>query len=565
MEGIKNMKKLPGFILPILVVLAMLLPVLPAGILGVMGEASAQAAPPEITTGAASGIKPTYCVLGETLTTLGDFTPVYISFRYGETTEYEIGNTSENPKTSTGSNYIAITGLTPSTLYHYQAVARYDTTSYAYGLDGNLTTTTVGSPTVTTGVATVLSSTSASLSGTFVLNNFSPVYAFFQYGTTTSYTSGNTTEYPYSTNGTLMPTLWNVLTPSTLYHFRIAVRYDTNIYVWGDDGNFTTSAANDPVAITGGASFITATTATLQGTLTSLGNFTPVYVYFEYGLAESYGTTTAEQTKTSTGGISQAISSLTPGALYYFRITVRYNDSSYFYGAGSGFRAKASVTPTPTPASCAWGVNTLPTTNITPISATLTAELCNTSALDWYFWVSSDLEVTYIQHVVGTGLLAGGTFSLELTNLEPDSLYYYWASIRTGEFLDFASWPRDVFMTLQPDYIGNETIGNNTGFVPVLPDEPGGWVRPPKDWGDFGGIPWTFITYILVTAFMVFTGLMLSKYIRKLAVMVIVLGFILGVLCFWPKGGYLDWWILFPYVLVAWALLHRQSESPIEE
>jgi hypothetical protein len=204
----------------------------------------------------------------------------------------------------------------------------------------------------------------------------------------------------------------------------------------------------------------------------------------------------------------------------------------------------------------------LPITDITATSAILNAEVCTVPVTEWGFRVSSDLGATYEYHYT-SGLLATTTFSHELSGLEADSLYYYVAVIYSGNATYF-SLPVQVFMTSQQGYT-EEGIGNNTGFVPVLPNQPGGWIRPEKDWGSIGGVPWTFITYILVTAVMVFAGLVLSKYIRKLAVMVIVLGFILGVLCFWPKGGYLDWWILFPYVLVAWALLHRQGESPIEE
>lgn len=463
------MKIIPRVALPLLVILAMILPVLSTGLPGIVGLASA-AVSPAISTLPVGTLNPTYCVFTETLTTLGDYSPVYISFRYGETTAYELGNTSESPMTFPSGHSMTMTGLTPDTLYHYQAVARYGTASFVYGADVSFTTTTAGIPTAITEDATVLSPTSASLFGTFVLNNYSPVYVFFQYGTTTEYEMGNTTEYTADVNGSSRPTLWNVLATSTLYHYRIAVRYDGTSYVYGADDNFTTAA---------------------------------------------------------------------------------------------------DIFPTPTPTQCSGEVDTPLATNITPISATLNAKVCNLAnwynQLSWWgFYVSSDLGVTYISHAVGSGLLTNAPFSLELTGLEPDSLYYYYALITTVDFQTFASLP-EALMTLQPDYTGNETIGNNTGFVPVLPSQPGGWIRPEKNWGSIGGVPWTFITYLLSTAFMVIVGLSLSKYIRKLAVIFIVLGFTLGVLCFWPKGGYLDWWVLFPYVLVGWALLHRQGESPIEE
>jgi len=78
-------------------------------------------------------------------------------------------------------------------------------------------------------------------------------------------------------------------------------------------------------------------------------------------------------------------------------------------------------------------------------------------------------------------------------------------------------------------------------------------------------VPWTFLMFLVSLFLLVAVGLALTKYTRSLAVTFMVLGFFLGVLCFWPKGGYLDWWVLFPYGLVGWALLQRQSESPIAE
>ena len=125
------------------------------------------------------------------------------------------------------------------------------------------------------------------------------------------------------------------------------------------------------------------------------------------------------------------------------------------------------------------------------------------------------------------------------------------------------------FMTLQPDYYVGDDMSVDSTLIPPAPGEPTGWMRGPKDWGDFGlpgaQIPLTFVMFILSVGIMVMIGVALTAYTRSLAVTFMVLGFLLGILCFWPKGGYLDWWTLFPYVLVGWALLHRQSENPIAE
>ena len=41
--------------------------------------------------------------------------------------------------------------------------------------------------------------------------------------------------------------------------------------------------------------------------------------------------------------------------------------------------------------------------------------------------------------------------------------------------------------------------------------------------------------------------------------------FILSIFSFFPKGGYLDWWVIFPYILVGWALISRQTDHPVGE
>jgi len=91
-----------------------------------------------------------------------------------------------------------------------------------------------------------------------------------------------------------------------------------------------------PTVITGTAVNTSTTGATLQGILTSLGSYTPVYVHFEYGLTTSYATATTAQTKTATESFNQSISGLTPGTIYHFRAVVRY-DSSFVYGTDSVF------------------------------------------------------------------------------------------------------------------------------------------------------------------------------------------------------------------------------------
>jgi hypothetical protein len=158
-----------------------------------------------------------------------------------------------------------------------------------------------------------------------------------------------------------------------------------------------------------------------------------------------------------------------------------------------------------------------------------------------------------------------GTFSYTPTDLEADSIYYVRAIAGNGTDTDYGQWIG--FITEQPSYQSDEeTEIGNSSLIPPLPGEPGGWIRPPKNWGNFvPGIPWTTVMWLVLTALVVLVGFALTKYAKSLAFLFIGLGFIIGVFSFFPKGGYLDWWIMFPYILVSWALISRQSERPLGE
>ena len=84
----------------------------------------------------------------------------------------------------------------------------------------------------------------------------------------------------------------------------------------------TVSATPLPVVVTGVASDIIDTTATLNGTVNPSGSETTYH--FEYGLTTAYGSTT---TSTSAGSgftavpVSAALTGLIPGTLYHFRLT----------------------------------------------------------------------------------------------------------------------------------------------------------------------------------------------------------------------------------------------------
>jgi len=80
-----------------------------------------------------------------------------------------------------------------------------------------------------------------------------------------------------------------------------------------------------PTVTTVAASPVSDESATLRGTLDTMGEFTSVDVYFKYGLTDSYGSTTSAVTKTATGPFSAPISGLDPVTEYHYMAVGGYD------------------------------------------------------------------------------------------------------------------------------------------------------------------------------------------------------------------------------------------------
>lgn len=110
-------------------------------------------------------------------------------------------------------------------------------------------------PTATTGDATNVSQTLATLNGTVNPNGTTTTYVF-QYGTTTAY--GNTSSTGSAGSGTTpVAAARNVggLAPGTTYHYRIVATNTQNKKAFGLDRTFTTQTTLSRVALFGHTAF----------------------------------------------------------------------------------------------------------------------------------------------------------------------------------------------------------------------------------------------------------------------------------------------------------------------
>jgi len=204
-------------------------------------------------------------------------------------------------------------------------------------------------PTATTGAATGVGATQATLNGTVNANDHSTT-VWFEYGLTTSYGSTFPADQSPVTGSsdTAVTATVPELSPNTTYHYRV-VAQNANGTTNGADMTFTTGSL-PPQVVTLAASVITATGATLNGAVNANG--ADAMVTFEYGTTTAYGTTvTADQSPVMAGNVSavsKAISGLSNNTTYHYR-AVATNSGGTTYGEDMTFTiGTVGTTPTAT-------------------------------------------------------------------------------------------------------------------------------------------------------------------------------------------------------------------------
>lgn len=288
---------------------------------------------PALATTGASNITATTATIYGTVNP--NSTSTGARFQWGATTNY--GSTTTWASNLTGATTLvlsnALSGLTPGTTYHFRLTAT-NSAGTTNGSDVAFTTLALA-PSVTTAVATVVGSTSATLNAT-VNPNGGATKAWFQWGTTTNYGSYTTTNSLAATNFTLgIGNLANGLTPGTLYHFR-AVATNSAGTNYGADLSFT-AAPDPPTATTLAATGIGAISATLNGTVNPNGGATTAF--FEWGPSTAYGNRSPALpilTGNSPLEVTNLLAGLTSASTYHFRLMAT-NTAGTNYGTDQLF------------------------------------------------------------------------------------------------------------------------------------------------------------------------------------------------------------------------------------
>jgi hypothetical protein len=193
---------------------------------------------PGVKTDAASNVKDTTAVLNATINPQGSNTSY--QFQYGLTNVY--GAITPLKSAGRGTKSIAvkspISGLVPGTPYHYRIVAT-NGSGVSTGLDHTVTTTGHPPAVPTTGTATSIGKTSATVNGTIQPNGEATTWAF-QYGLTTSYglqASGGV--LAASTTPSAVTSQLTGIAPGTLFHFRLVAFHGVTPSYGADQTFFT--------------------------------------------------------------------------------------------------------------------------------------------------------------------------------------------------------------------------------------------------------------------------------------------------------------------------------------
>ena len=373
--------------------------------------------PPSVTTNVATSIGSTTAIIGATANGNGAATSVY--FVYGTSSSALTSSTTPDAiGTGSATTSQTLSGLSAGTTYYFQAIG-INTAGTVPGSVLSFTTTSSGGSgglTVTTGTPSSITTTGATLNGTFSGSGVTSV--LFQYGTTSSLgsilTASVTTSFSASLSG---------LATGTTYYVQACASNGT--MSCGSIVSFSTtgSGASLPTVTTTSPSDITATQASLNGTFTTGGVTTSTW--FEYGTSAtlSGAAATTPVSQNANGAMSAALSNLTQGTTYYYRANAS-NSAGTVHGSILSFATNSQSGSAPT-------VTTNNATSVTASGATFSSTITTGGlATSTWFEYATNASLTSPSSTQQVSQ-ASGTTSVTYTlssGLVPNTLYYYRAA-----------------------------------------------------------------------------------------------------------------------------------------
>ena len=426
------------------------------------------ATPPVLDNdGGAGGITATNAWLRGTLDSTGGLPTVvtiYWGTSDGGTNKTGWGSSLALGSLSTGSFSNQVTGLSPNVKYYYRGYATNSAGQTWVSATTNFMTPAT-TPVLNNNGASNVTATSAWLRGTLISTGGVPTSVTIYWGLLDGGTNkavwGNSIGLGNMAAGVFSNRL-SGLSPNAVYYYRC---YATNsageAWALGSD-SFTTSASTPALDNDGGAGSVSATDASLRGTLTSTGGV-PTSVTICWGLSDG-GTDTAAWDNSiplgnlATGPFSSHVGGLSPNVTYYYCCHAT-NSAGEKWALGSMSFSTPSIAPAID--------NDGGATGVTSDSAWLMGALTSTGGLPTsvaVFWGAADggAGMAAWENTNCFDVLPAGSFSNEVTGLNPNFTYYYrcYATNSAGE-----AWASDStnFITLAAaPTVDNDGVGDVT-------------------------------------------------------------------------------------------------------
>ena len=275
-------------------------------------------------------------------------------------------------------------------------------------------------PTVTTQAVSAIDKTTATANGNVTdLGEEASVEAGHQFRIKNESEWTSTATQSLSATGAYTTSLTG-LDPDTTYEVRSRITWDSGAEEdFGDTVEFTTDPLDAPTVTTQAATSVGSGGATLNGNVTSKGDFDPVNARFQYRVVGSATwLETSLATDVATGTYTFGLTGLTPETTYEFRAKVEYDTDQEVFGDTLEFTTLAGNT--------APSVTTNAMTEIRATYATANGDVTSDGGeavtergFVWATTTAPDVSDNKVE-VAGTT----GEYSSRLSGLPPETLIY---------------------------------------------------------------------------------------------------------------------------------------------
>ena len=258
--------------------------------------------------------------LGGTVNPSGLDTMYY--FEYGETASYGIKKSQVYAGKGIDVKSVSLplpNSFTPGKLYHYR-IAASNTLGFSYGEDKTFTTEKLVSPTATTGSATDITITTATLNGVVNPHNDQAMWHFEYRKAGAEWKKTDNAGVAVESDWNITAQIWS-LDPDTTYTYKLIAVNGAGT-VTGEEKTFKTSALALATVVTGDVKNITKSSATLTGTINPHDTATSYWFWYGTSMQSLYHTPGQIGLTGKTDiPVSADLISLAPNTTYYYRIS----------------------------------------------------------------------------------------------------------------------------------------------------------------------------------------------------------------------------------------------------